>query len=82
MKIVSQVNCNDAACGRRVDAHVIRGVVQELGSRVSLNVVGIVVTPSQLDVDPVLSGGGAIKLVVLLVQETWFGDLPLEVGEK
>jgi hypothetical protein len=44
--------------------------------------VGIVVTPSALDVDPVLGGGATIKLVVLLVKETWLGDLPFKVGKK
>jgi hypothetical protein len=44
--------------------------------------MGLVVTPSALDVDPVLGGGATIKLVVLLVKETWLGNLPFEVGKK
>lgn len=33
---------------RGVDGHVVRGVVQELGARVALNVVAVVVAPAQL----------------------------------
>ena len=45
--------------GRRVDGHVVRGVVQELGARVALNVVAVIVAPAQLHVHPVSVHKGA-----------------------
>lgn len=44
--------------------------------------MAIVVTPSELHVDPVLGGHGAIILVSLLVQERRLTDLPLVRGEE
>ena len=63
MEVVSQVNGNEHPCGGGVDTHVVGGVVQELGSGVTLNVMGVVVTPAQLNVDPVLLCGGAVHHV-------------------
>ena len=82
VQVVSEVDGDDAACGRRVDWHVVGGVVEELCTAVALNVVGIVVTPTKLDVDPVFGGGAAIILVWLFVEETRLRDLPFEVGEE
>ncbi len=44
--------------------------------------MAIIVTPSELHVDPVLGGHGAIVLVPLLVQEGRLADLPLVCGEE
>lgn len=60
VQVIGQVDGNEYTCGRRVDTHVVRGVVQELGPGVALNVVGIIVPPAQLDVNPVFLGGGAV----------------------
>lgn len=60
MQIVSQVNGNEHSSGGGVDAHVVCGVVQELGSGVALNVVRVIVAPSELNVNPVLLCGGAV----------------------
>ena len=45
--------------GRRIDGHIVRGVVQELGARVALDVVAVVVAPAQLHVHPVPVQQGA-----------------------
>lgn len=60
VQVVGQINGNEHPSGRGVDAHVVCGVVQELGPGVALDVVGVVVAPAQLDVNPVLLGGGAV----------------------
>lgn len=60
VQVVGQINGNEHPSGRGVDAHVVRGVVQELGPGVALDVVGVVVAPAQLNVNPVLLGGGAV----------------------
>ena len=82
MQVVGEVDGDEAACGRWIDRHVVRGVVEELCPRVALDVMRVVVTPPQLDVDPVLGGGGAIVLVLLLVKEAGLRHLPLEGSEQ
>ena len=54
MEVVGKVECNQRAGRWRVDAHVVRRVVEELGSRVAFHVVWVVVAPAQLHVNPVL----------------------------
>ena len=56
MQIISQIDSDEQTSRRGVDGHVISGVVQELGSRVPLHIVGVVVAPTELDVQPVLLG--------------------------
>ena len=63
MKVVGQVDGDEHSGGRRVDAHVVCGVVQELGASVALNVVRVVVAPAELDVNPVFLGGGAVHYI-------------------
>lgn len=82
MQVVSQVNGKESTSRTGVNTHVVGGVVEELGARVSLNVMGVVVTPSELHVDPVFGGDGAIVGVSLLVDERGTRDLPLELGEE
>jgi len=53
VQVVSQVDANEHASWRGVDAHVVGGVVEELGAGVPLHVVTVVVAPPQLDVQPV-----------------------------
>lgn len=60
MQVIGQVDGNEHTCGRRVDTHVVCGVVQELGPGVALDVMGIIVPPAQLDVNPILLSGGAV----------------------
>lgn len=63
VEVVGQVDGDEHPCGGGVDTHVVRGVVQELGPGVALDVVRVVVAPAQLDVDPVLLRGGAVHHV-------------------
>jgi len=82
MQVVSQVNGKKCTSRTWVNTHVVGGVVEELGARVSLNVMGVVVTPSELHVDPVFGGDGSIVGISLLVDERRTRDLPLELGEE
>ena len=63
VQVVCEVDGQQDTGGRGVDAHVVGGVVEVLGARVPLDVVGVVVPPPQLDVQPVLLGGGAVHHV-------------------
>lgn len=49
VQIIGQINGNKHTSGRRVDTHVVCGIVQELGPGIAFNVVGIIVPPAQLD---------------------------------
>ena len=51
-----QIDSNKNTGGTWVDGHVVGGVVEELCSGVSLHIVGIVVTPTKLNVEPVFLG--------------------------
>ena len=44
--------------------------------------MGIVVSPSELDVDPVLAAGGAVVGVFVVVEERRLAHLPFEGREK
>mmetsp|Transcript_59082 Transcript_59082/g.126986 ORF Transcript_59082/g.126986 Transcript_59082/m.126986 type:complete len:443 (-) Transcript_59082:1525-2853(-) len=82
VQVVCQVDTHQDTCGRGVDGHVVGGVIEELGTAVPLNVVGIVIAPAQLHIDPVLSGGGAVEAVLGFCKERGFGDGPLVGGEE
>ena len=45
----NQIDGDETAGGARVDGHVVGRVVEELGSCVPLHVVGVVVTPTELE---------------------------------
>lgn len=82
VQVISQVNGNENAGGGGVDAHVIRGVVQKLGPGVALNVMGVVVSPSQLDVNPVFLCGGAVHHVSVGEQAVKNKDTVLYIRVK
>ena len=63
VEVVSKVHGDQHTGWRWVDAHVVGGVVEELGSGVAFDVVGVVVTPPELDVDPILLCGGTVHCV-------------------
>ena len=60
MKVVGQINTNHDASGTGIDRDVVGGVIEELGTSVSINVVRVEIAPSELDIKPVLGGAGAI----------------------
>lgn len=60
VQVVSQVDSNEHSGGGGVDTHVVCGVVQELGSGIALNVMRVIVAPSELNVNPVFLCGGAV----------------------
>lgn len=63
VQVISQVYGNEHSSGGGVDTHVVCGVVQELGSGVALNVMRVIVSPSELNVNPVFLCGGAVHHV-------------------
>lgn len=69
VKIVSQVNANEYPSRGGVDTHVVRGVVKVFCACVSLDVVGVVVSPAELYVDPVFLGRGTVHDVTAKKQE-------------
>ena len=69
VQIVSEVYAQETTCRRGVDRHVVSRVVQKLGSAVALDVVRVVVTPSQLHIYPVLSGSVSIVGILLFVEK-------------
>ena len=77
VEVVGQVDADHDAGRGRVNRHVVRRVVQELGADVALDVVGVVVSPPELDVDPVLVAGFLVKDVVLVCHEAGLADAPL-----
>mmetsp|Transcript_3144 Transcript_3144/g.9017 ORF Transcript_3144/g.9017 Transcript_3144/m.9017 type:complete len:409 (-) Transcript_3144:4863-6089(-) len=81
IQVVGQVDGDERARRRRVDAHVVRRVVQKLGPRVALDVVAVEVAPPQLDVEPVFGRRRAVVAVLRVVEERRFRDLPL-VGRE
>ena len=60
VKIVSQVDTDEHPSRGGVDTHVVSSVVKVFCPRVSFNVVGIVVSPTELYIDPVLLSRGAV----------------------
>lgn len=63
MQVVGQVYSDEQPSRRRVYRHVVCRVIQELSSRVSLDVVRIVVAPTQLDIQPILLCCGVVHCV-------------------
>eukprot|EP01137_Pigoraptor_chileana_P034037 Opistho-2@25960 len=77
VEVVRKINRNEDTGGRRVDAHVVCRVVEELGTRVALDVVAVVVTPTELHVQPVLLARGGVHRVLGVGEERRFGHVPL-----
>ena len=70
MKIVRQVNTDEHPSGGGVDTHVVSSVVKVFCACVSFDVVGIVVSPAELNIDPVLLGRGAVHDVTAKDEHT------------
>lgn len=54
IQIVSQIDSDENSSGRRIDGHVICRVIEELCTSISLNIVRVVISPSQLNIQPIL----------------------------
>lgn len=54
IQIVSQIDSNKNSSGRRIDGHIICRVIEELCTSISLNIVRVVISPSQLNIQPIL----------------------------
>ena len=63
MQVIGEVQCDHDSGGGGVDAHVISGVVEELGTGITLHIMGIIVTPAQLHIYPILLSGGGVHHV-------------------
>mmetsp|Transcript_62206 Transcript_62206/g.196851 ORF Transcript_62206/g.196851 Transcript_62206/m.196851 type:complete len:1067 (-) Transcript_62206:4174-7374(-) len=83
VEVVREVYADHAARGGGVDREIVRGVVEELGARVALDVMRVEVTPAQLHVQPILVGALLVVHVLAAVgHEAGLGDLPLVCGKK
>ena len=82
VQVVGQIEGDEDTGRRRVDRHVVRGVIEELGAGVAFDVVGIVVAPTQLDVDPVLLSGRVVHHIARVGQQGRAGHVPLVRGEE
>ena len=65
-QIVREVHADHDTGERGVDGHRVGDVVEEVGARVTLDIVGVEVTIAELDVDPVLARRRAIHHVLVL----------------
>ena len=63
MQVVGKINPYEYPCGWGVDTHVVCRVVQKLCPRVPLNIVRVVVTPTQLDVQPIFLCCGIVHYI-------------------
>ena len=67
-EVVREVHANHDTSGRRVQTHRVRDVVEELGASVPFNIVGVEVTPTELDVQPELVARRSIEDVLALYE--------------
>ena len=65
-QVVRKVHANHDTGRRRADTHRVGDVVQELRTRVPLDVVRVEVTPTKLHVNPELVARCAIKNILVL----------------
>ena len=82
VEVVREVDADHDAGRRRVDRHRVGRVVEELGTRVALNVVRVKVAPAQLHVDPVLVRGRGVVHVVRVAEQRRLRHLPLVRSEQ
>ena len=76
-QVVSEVHADHDTSGRGVDTHGVGDVVEELGASISLDVVGVKVSPTELDVDPELVASCTIENVLDIGDERGARDVPL-----
>jgi hypothetical protein len=81
VQVVRQVERDEQTRRGGVDRLRVTRVVEVLSTGVSLDVVRVKVTPSQLDVEPELGARRAVEDVLVVVEERRAGDLPL-VGRE
>mmetsp|Transcript_19228 Transcript_19228/g.59304 ORF Transcript_19228/g.59304 Transcript_19228/m.59304 type:complete len:391 (-) Transcript_19228:3185-4357(-) len=77
VQVVRQVDGDQSPGRRRINGHVVRRVIEELGPGVALDVVRVEVAPPQLHVDPELARRRALEGVLGVVQQGRLRDLPL-----
>ena len=65
-QVVCEVHTNHDTGRRGVDTHRVGDVVEELGASVPLDVVSVEISPTQLNVDPELVAGSAVKYILTL----------------
>mmetsp|Transcript_12178 Transcript_12178/g.50989 ORF Transcript_12178/g.50989 Transcript_12178/m.50989 type:complete len:398 (+) Transcript_12178:2351-3544(+) len=82
VQVVRQVDPHHRARGRRVDGHVVGGVVQKLSARVPLDVVAVKVAPAQLHVQPELVRGLLVERVLGVARQRGLGHGPLVRREQ
>ena len=82
MQTVSEIHSDEDSSRRRVNAHVVGCVVEELGACVALNIVRVVVAPAQLHVQPIFLRRRAVHRVLGVGEKRRSRDVPLGGGEE
>ncbi len=82
MQIVGQIQGDHGPCWRRINRHIICCVVKKLGTGVPLDVVRVIVAPSQLHIQPELLRRGVVHEVLGVGQKRGLAHVPLVGGEE
>ena len=76
VEIVGEINANHQPSCRGIDTHTISSVIKIFGSHVSLDVMGVVIAISKLDVQPKFVGGGRLDLVFRIEKQRGSRNIP------
>ena len=74
--VIGKINTNQYTCGRSILRHGIIGVVTELAFAVTFNIMRIVITPSQLNIEPIFIGGSLGEFIVVVVKKRRSASVP------
>mmetsp|Transcript_54704 Transcript_54704/g.90735 ORF Transcript_54704/g.90735 Transcript_54704/m.90735 type:complete len:212 (+) Transcript_54704:270-905(+) len=55
--IIRQINAEQDTRRRRIQRHLIRGIVEKLGATISFNIMRVIVAPTQLNIEPIFCRG-------------------------
>ena len=81
MQIIDQIQNDEDTSWRRIDGHVVcHIVVEELRTRITFNVVGIIIGTTQLDINPIFLSGVIVHDIPRVGQITgkaWLRNIPL-----
>lgn len=67
---------------RRINRDIIICIIEEFSTRITFDIVGIIITPTKLNIDPILIGSRTIKGILLFMEKRRLADRPLEGSIK
>ena len=82
VQVVGKIDTNHQTSGRGVDTHAVRGVVEVLGTDITLDVVRIVITVTKLNINPELVSRCLAHVVLGVVEQAGCANTPLVTGEQ